>query len=251
MIRDDDFLDAVITAAKKHDLPVELAGSILGHAYYRLQREGITVYETEPYSAYFRVRGRKVFHKLVRDQIPQKISRGGERAIQARVVDDDASLALLAKLIEEGMELARAKNNVERGEELADMFEVLRALISRANFTLLDVEKIADTKRSNRGGFDENVLLLETRRPLPGAQATPDMFKAVGLHEVGEIQHRNNSGVIPLSRLIKPSSTASFVVEFLDHEVEVKLQLTSKGIEVTLGLKRAVVPGQLDFGFAS
>jgi predicted house-cleaning noncanonical NTP pyrophosphatase (MazG superfamily) len=128
LIRDEYFLDAVIATAKQHELPVELAGSLLGHAYYKIRSAGIVVYTAEPYAAYFRVRGRKMFHKLVRNEIPKKIGMGGAKTIQARLSDDDAIFALLGKLIEEGQELGRAKTDSERAEELAHIYEILRAL---------------------------------------------------------------------------------------------------------------------------
>lgn len=144
LIRDETFLDAVISTAKQFDLPIELAGSLLGHAYYKIRNAGIVVYTAEPYAAYFRVRGRKTFHKLVRDEIPKIIGMGGEKIIQARLSNDDAVYALLGKLVEEGQELGRAKTDNERTEELADIYEIVLALAARCGKTIHEIESTAE-----------------------------------------------------------------------------------------------------------
>jgi hypothetical protein len=51
LVRDESFLDAVIALAKEYSAPVELAGSLLGHAYYRLRNADLMVFADEPYAA--------------------------------------------------------------------------------------------------------------------------------------------------------------------------------------------------------
>jgi hypothetical protein len=51
-------------------LPVEVRGSILGHAYHQLLEAGVVVFTAEPSKKVLEVREGKAFDKLVRDQIP-------------------------------------------------------------------------------------------------------------------------------------------------------------------------------------
>jgi hypothetical protein len=100
LVREDDkFLDRVISLAQAHNLPVELAGSVLGHAFYRLRGAGIMVIVPQP--KYPRARGRQRHFKVVRDAIPQNIAAKGERVSVARLRPDEAFVALIGKLFEE------------------------------------------------------------------------------------------------------------------------------------------------------
>jgi hypothetical protein len=78
-----------------------MSGSILGHAYYTLERKGISVITDT--SGRSRVRQRQIFGKLVRDEIPAKIAEHGERANLAQVAKPKSRTALVVKLFEEAM----------------------------------------------------------------------------------------------------------------------------------------------------
>ena len=60
LIRDELFLDAVVEAAKRKSLPVQVDGSILGHTFYKLDQEGIPVVLANA-PKYYRKRNRQVF----------------------------------------------------------------------------------------------------------------------------------------------------------------------------------------------
>jgi predicted house-cleaning noncanonical NTP pyrophosphatase (MazG superfamily) len=154
LIRDECFLARVIEVAKQYNLPVELAGSTLGHAFYQLQQSGVVVYCADPFSGYERVRQRKVFEKLVRDDIPAQIASKGERVVQSAITAGDAPKALLAKLIEEALEFSRAQQNAERREELADIYEVLQSIATVSGLRFSEIVSEAEIKRQKRGGFD-------------------------------------------------------------------------------------------------
>jgi hypothetical protein len=47
-------------------------------------------------------------------------------------------------------------------DEAADIYEVFLTFIKNWGFELTDVIKQADTKREERGGFEERVVLLKT-----------------------------------------------------------------------------------------
>ena len=163
LIRSDDkFLRALADVALRIGAPVELYGSVLGHAYYVLQRAGVTVIAAgEP--RYSRVRGRRVFAKLVRDEIPRQIQQHGETTILARIPQQEARTALVVKLFEEAHELLGAANPNDVEGELADLLEVVRSLASATGISWEDVESKAASKKSQRRirkgcGTDGNCL---------------------------------------------------------------------------------------------
>lgn len=91
LIRDDQkFLEKLAEVALKVGAPVELRGSVLGHAYYMLQRSGVTVVAAGE-TQYSRVRGRQIFAKLVRDEIPRQIEQHGETTDRLRLATSTRS----------------------------------------------------------------------------------------------------------------------------------------------------------------
>ncbi|GGO16772.1 phosphoribosyl-ATP pyrophosphohydrolase [Microbispora rosea subsp. aerata] len=96
--------------------------------------------------------------KLVRDKIPDIIRRDG-REPAVSVLDEAAYReALLAKLFEEAAELRNAPID-EVPEEIADVLEVLRALAQVHGCEWRDIERLADAKRAERGGFRDRLYL--------------------------------------------------------------------------------------------
>lgn len=97
--------------------------------------------------------------KLVRDNIPDILRREGREPV-VTVLDEAAYReALLAKLFEESAELREASEE-QVPEEIADVFEVLRALVRVHGRTWKDIERLADAKRAERGGFQERLYLV-------------------------------------------------------------------------------------------
>jgi predicted house-cleaning noncanonical NTP pyrophosphatase (MazG superfamily) len=172
--------------SKKFSLPVELAGSTLSHAFYQLQQSGVVVYCIDPFSSYERVRQRKVFEKLVRDEIPAQIASKGERVVQSAITAGDAPKALLAKLIEEALEFTNAQTTSERREELADLYEVLRAIANVNGFQFEEIVSTANVKRGKRGGFGKLLMLRETSLPKnPSFQHMGPEVRPVTLSKIG------------------------------------------------------------------
>ena len=99
------------------------------------------------------------FNKLVRDNLPEKISANGETP-HVRLLEDDAEFlqALLQKDIEEGVELAEALNL----EELADKLEVLYAIAKTLGYTPEELEQARADKAALRGGFEKRIYLEST-----------------------------------------------------------------------------------------
>ena len=97
-----------------------------------------------------------IYHKLVRDKIPQIIKENGS-AVQFRVLSDPEYRTLLeAKLDEEVGEYHSDKTL----EELADILEVIYALAATAGCSREQLMDIYQRIHDARGGFSEKILLL-------------------------------------------------------------------------------------------
>jgi predicted house-cleaning noncanonical NTP pyrophosphatase (MazG superfamily) len=97
--------------------------------------------------------------KLVRDRIPDIIRSTGRIPEIRALKGDELVEALLSKLEEETLEL-RAASPSERIEELADILEVVEALAGKFGIDMAAVERAADAKRAERGGFDGGLWLV-------------------------------------------------------------------------------------------
>jgi predicted house-cleaning noncanonical NTP pyrophosphatase (MazG superfamily) len=96
--------------------------------------------------------------KLVRDRIPEIIRASGKEPA-TRVLDDlEYARALRAKLFEEAEEAVEADED-HLAEEIADVLEVLQALALSVGLGWASVERIADEKRQQRGGFASKTWL--------------------------------------------------------------------------------------------
>lgn len=99
-----------------------------------------------------------LYHKLVRDRIPEIIASSG-RQCDIRILDDEAYLdALDQKLFEELAEYQESKSM----EELADLLEVIHAVAKARGSSMEEIESIRVKKASQRGAFDKRILLLST-----------------------------------------------------------------------------------------
>ena len=161
LMRDNDFINDVGTAAKEADIPVILSGSTLAHAYYLLRTRGCAVVTTSV-KVHSRIRRRVKLGKLVRDNIPSKIGERQE-ANSSKIISGNVKKGfLISKLIEEAMEVRSAFDKSQKTEELADLFEVLSALAKADDVSFQSIKEAADLKRRTAGGFDKGLLLLET-----------------------------------------------------------------------------------------
>lgn len=210
LVRDDDaFLDRVIALATGRGVAVELAGSVLGHAYYRLRAAGVVVLVPQP--KYPRVRGLHRHFKVVRDEIPRNIAAKGERVSFARLAASEALVALIGKLFEEGLELNAARAPDQRLEELADVLEVVRGLATTSGVAWDALTAAASAKREKRGGFEQQMVLLETARPMPGRAKAPNISGDAGepsiqLHELGIVAVDGDTASISFSKLLSHTS---------------------------------------------
>ena len=100
----------------------------------------------------------KIFHKLVRDRIPQIISQNGQKPVTRILQLEEYSEELERKLDEEVWEYHQDKN----AEELADILEVVFALGESLGVSQAELLQIRDAKREKRGGFSDRIFLIAT-----------------------------------------------------------------------------------------
>ncbi|MDO8425620.1 MAG: nucleoside triphosphate pyrophosphohydrolase [bacterium] len=98
------------------------------------------------------------YHKLVRDKIPEIISRSGTTAIVHGANSEEYREKLREKLQEEVAEFLASGDP----EELADILEVLFALAEHGGVSRESLEQIRARKAEERGAFRERIILEET-----------------------------------------------------------------------------------------
>ncbi len=175
VLRDAEFLREVAEYSFKINLPIYFEGSLLGHAYYEMAKTGarvIPLSEAPPPVKITR------YDKIVRDLVPAIIQRAGGVARIRPLPLDEAITLLTQKLVEESYEAWQCDRQ-HLGEELADILEVVDALRYHSGLSKEELDRILETKRARRGGFQKLILLEETSNQ--------------ALEMVG-----TNSGIIPL-----------------------------------------------------
>lgn len=222
LFRSNDFLNKVIEVATDRDFPVGLTGSILGHAFYMLEKAGLSVVALNQ-SMRSRTRQRRVFRKLVRDDIPERIVEGGETVTLAEIAKGEVRAALVSKLFEESHELLAADTPQDVTAELADMLEVIRGLADATGVEWSDVENATASKRSARGGFAKNVVLMETSWPGWVQQVRQSTTPTIPLSLLGAVTEKNGEVTIPYSRLVAANDKPVIKIAGRDYRVTMTL----------------------------
>jgi predicted house-cleaning noncanonical NTP pyrophosphatase (MazG superfamily) len=145
--------------ASDHNIVVELAGGVLSHAYYALQRAGAQVECVDLFGADEDI---AEYNKVVRDRIPAAIEQRGEKVEVVKLRGDALVLGLRQKLVEEAYEALDARGGEEIVLELADVEEVLNAIVGALRIDSRRVERERTEKRRRRGGFDGGYMLRKT-----------------------------------------------------------------------------------------
>ena len=104
----------------------------------------------------------KIMNKLVRDYIPDIITKNGDIPYFKTLTDDEYFKALKDKLLEEYNEVISAKSKEEVLEECADLLEILFALTKANGYSEEDLLSTRTLKREKRGGFDKKIYLEKT-----------------------------------------------------------------------------------------
>lgn len=162
LIRNLKFAQELAGLAKSNRFVVELAGGILSHPYYVLQRDGAQVECIDLFGADEDV---DEYNKIVRDKVPALIERRGERVETVKLVGDALVAALRQKLLEEAFEALDAKSGEDLLGELADLQEVVKALYQALGVGTIDIEAEREDKEKRRGGFEKGLMLIKTATP--------------------------------------------------------------------------------------
>lgn len=105
---------------------------------------------------------KKIYNKLVRDNIPNIIANDNEEVFTSTLTIEEYQEALLNKLQEEANEVKKAKTKKEILEELADVLEVLDAISCSQGSDLTEVTRIKEEKKATKGGFSKRIYLHKT-----------------------------------------------------------------------------------------
>jgi len=100
---------------------------------------------------------KKIYNKLVRDNIPEIIEADNKTCLTEILSDEKYIEMLDEKLNEELLEYQESKDI----EELADMLEVMHAIVVARGYSVEELEKIRKDKADKRGGFVKKILLKE------------------------------------------------------------------------------------------
>ena len=99
-----------------------------------------------------------VYNKAIRDNIPQIIIESGSKC-HYKVLSDEEFLPYLEQKLHEELEEYEVSKSVM---ELADIIEIIYRIAELRNVSREDLEKMRIDKREKRGGFDKNLLLINT-----------------------------------------------------------------------------------------
>lgn len=99
-----------------------------------------------------------IYNKLVRDKIPEIITKNNE-VCKTRILSDEEYLNELNKKIKEEVDEYLDSGEIE---ELADIEEVLRAILDVKKCTYTDFDKIRQNKIEKRGDFKNKIFLEST-----------------------------------------------------------------------------------------
>ena len=97
-----------------------------------------------------------IYNKLVRDQIPAIMERGGQVPVVRNLDDAEYAHFLERKLDEEVAEFHKDKNV----EELADILEVVYALAENLGCSKAMLMEAYQKKHDERGGFRDRIFLI-------------------------------------------------------------------------------------------
>jgi predicted house-cleaning noncanonical NTP pyrophosphatase (MazG superfamily) len=229
LIRDEAFLDQIIEVAQNRALPVQIEGSILGHAFYRLDQAGIPVVLSNA-PKYYRKRNKQVFGKLVRDKIPAYIAKGGENVKEAKLAKADLPVGLSGKLLEEMEEFLRATDKDEQAAEIADMLEVIKGLATATDHSWSKIEKLAKEKAKKRGGFKEGRVLIETT--LPHRNSPLERQELVRATDLGAVECKKSLVEIPSNSLVATATGSGVIFSFDEDTARFRVSVKNGAVQI-------------------
>jgi len=159
LLRDKDFLKKVGEAAKRKDAAIILEGAVLAHPLYQLCRTGARVLIPNRLSHYS---DESYFNKLVRDKIPEIITKNGEEVICQKLTQNALLRALMEKAVEEALEIATAPAS-SLIEELGDEYEVVSSIIEVIK-SIKSIDKHQQKRTLIADHFVHNRILFQDKQ---------------------------------------------------------------------------------------
>ena len=229
LFRDTNFLAHIADYAVANDIPIELRGSTLSHAFYVLQRKGVAIVGAEVRRT--RQRQLLTFAKLVRDEIPDRIKEQGELVVTAQIAKSQSRAALVSKLHEEAQELLQAVGPEDVRAELADVLEVVRSLCVATGVNWTDVEAAAEAKRASRGSFERGVVLLKTSWPAWKDNPKSEAKLQIDFAELKRFEKKGTTCVANFPLLVMGGVLENIT---LSDGSALRVRLGTKGLEVEI-----------------
>jgi len=101
-----------------------------------------------------------IYNKAIRGKIPEIIQKDGYSCNVKTLSDEEYLIEIEKKLSEEVTEYQNDKNP----EELADILEVIYRIAKLRGISQEELENIRIKKFEERGGFEENLFLIDTTK---------------------------------------------------------------------------------------
>lgn len=102
-----------------------------------------------------------VYHKLVRDLIPQVIEADGKTCVTRVLAPSEHLGEIKVKMQEEALEFQEAASPTDAVEELADILELVHAALHVYGVSYEQLEQVRVQKKEKRGGFSKGIYLIE------------------------------------------------------------------------------------------
>jgi predicted house-cleaning noncanonical NTP pyrophosphatase (MazG superfamily) len=102
---------------------------------------------------------KQIYNKLVRDRIPEIITRSGRQWETSTTAPAEFDVALREKLVAEATE-AKDADASHLVTELADIQEVMQTLMQLHGITTEMVQREQEKRRQERGGFEKRLTLV-------------------------------------------------------------------------------------------
>ena len=102
-----------------------------------------------------------IYNKLVRDRIPEIIEMSGKTYTTRLLTEDEYIIEINKKMYEEINEYDATETTDDAIEELADLLELIHAALGHYGASFEDLERVRAEKAEKRGGFDEQIFLVD------------------------------------------------------------------------------------------
>lgn len=100
------------------------------------------------------------YQKLIRDKIPEKMTRVGAAFEIRKLGKKEFEKELLRKVEEEASGLPKAKNKFELIEELADILDVVEEIKRFKKIKSGEIKKAQKENTRKKGGFKKKIYLV-------------------------------------------------------------------------------------------